>query len=179
MQTSISARARSAGVKRALCLAASVALAACGSDTTGPSGNGSTLTATIDGTSFVSITTIGVRTPALPNLPNGTVGVSGSDKVTLPYTLLAFSVPCVIGTYPLASTGNPVPQNASVTNLISTTAGAAWNAGGTAGGTGVITLSTLTATSASGVFSFTLVPQSGTGATGNKVVTNGVFNVKF
>jgi hypothetical protein len=46
-------------------------------------------------------------------------------------------------------------------------------------GNGSITVSELTVSRASGRFSFNLIANSVTGATGAKVVTNGVFNVTF
>ena len=46
-------------------------------------------------------------------------------------------------------------------------------------GSGTIAITALTGTSASGTFSFNLVANRGTGATGAKVVTNGRFNVTF
>ena len=46
-------------------------------------------------------------------------------------------------------------------------------------GSGTIVITDMTATSASGTFSFDLVANSGTGATGARVVTNGRFNVIF
>jgi len=42
-----------------------------------------------------------------------------------------------------------------------------------------VTVATVTATSAAGTFSFGAVGRSGTGATGMRVVTSGVFNVTF
>jgi hypothetical protein len=42
-----------------------------------------------------------------------------------------------------------------------------------------VTITSLTSTSAAGTFTLTLAPTAGTGATGNKVITNGVFNVTF
>jgi hypothetical protein len=42
-----------------------------------------------------------------------------------------------------------------------------------------VTLAAISATGASGTFSFTAVPLPGSATTGNKVVTNGVFNVTF
>ena len=166
--------------RRVLCLIAIAATAACGGSSTAPSQSqvtSSTLTATIDGASFTSVLTVGTRIPTLPNLPNGTVGVTGQDKLTVAHTSLTFAVPGVIGDYPLAS-ANPVPQNAALQIFISTTSGQQWTAGGAGGGSGTISLSTLTSTGASGTFSMTLVPLAG-GATGNKVITNGKFNVKF
>jgi FRG domain len=46
-------------------------------------------------------------------------------------------------------------------------------------GSGTVTLTRVTSTAATGTFLLTLVPLAGTGASGNKVVTNGVFNVTF
>ena len=45
-------------------------------------------------------------------------------------------------------------------------------------GSGTLTITTLTATGATGTFAFTASPLSGS-ATGSKVVTNGTFNVTF
>jgi hypothetical protein len=49
------------------------------------------------------------------------------------------------------------------------------------GGSGTLTIATLTAAGATGTFAFTAVPPQagGAGATGTKVVTNGTFNVTF
>jgi hypothetical protein len=47
------------------------------------------------------------------------------------------------------------------------------------GGSGLITISDLTATRGSGTFSFNLVADPAGGATGAKVVTDGAFNVTF
>jgi len=57
---------------------------------------------------------------------------------------------------------------------------ASWSATGTAGigGTGSITLTTLTANRAVGTFTFTAKPLAG-GAAGDKVVTQGAFDVTF
>jgi hypothetical protein len=46
-------------------------------------------------------------------------------------------------------------------------------------GTGTVTITTLTDQSATGTFTFGLVPVSGTGATGAVAVTNGKFSVTF
>jgi hypothetical protein len=47
------------------------------------------------------------------------------------------------------------------------------------GGSGTITITSISATGASGTFSGTLVAQAGSGASGNKVITNGAFTVTF
>jgi hypothetical protein len=46
-------------------------------------------------------------------------------------------------------------------------------------GTGTVTITTLTKTSAAGTFSATLVPEAISGATGSVVMTNGVFSITF
>lgn len=55
-----------------------------------------------------------------------------------------------------------------------------WSASQTqSGSSGTIEFTVLTANRATGSFSFVAVPAAGTGATGTKVVTNGVFDVTF
>ena len=138
------------------------------------------MTATINGKAFSAVVALAVRTSGGVIPPNGTVGVTGNDKFTLPYTILTITVPAVVGTYPLTPTGTPLIQNAAVTDLTTTTNGEQWTVGAAgSGGSGSITLSTLTATGASGTFSFTAIASTATGAAGTKVVANGKFNVKF
>jgi hypothetical protein len=47
------------------------------------------------------------------------------------------------------------------------------------GGTGSVTITAVTAAGASGTFTFTLGPDVTTGASGNKLISEGVFNVVF
>jgi hypothetical protein len=64
-------------------------------------------------------------------------------------------------------------------NLLPTSA-QSWTANsGTPDSSGTLTLTGISATGATGTFSFTAVATSGTGAAGTKVVTNGGFNVTF
>jgi hypothetical protein len=42
-----------------------------------------------------------------------------------------------------------------------------------------VNITSINATSATGTFSFTLVPVVGTGASGNRTVSNGSFSVTF
>jgi hypothetical protein len=137
------------------------------------------MTATIDGAQWnaISASVIAIKHPATAGLSNGTVGVSGTSSFTNPILIMALAVPAAVGTYSLgpATSG---PLNVSTASLQNTSAAAMWEAGAFTG-SGAITLSTLTATGATGTFSFNLVPLSGTTATGTKVVTNGVFNVRF
>lgn len=78
-----------------------------------------------------------------------------------------------VGTFPINGQSF---HNAQVT-LIPSGSTAAWVASA-AGGTGTIIITTLTSTTVAGSFSFTAVPTSSP-ATGNKVVTDGLFNLTF
>ena len=70
-------------------------------------------------------------------------------------------------------------SNASTLMLTITEAnGMAWAAGGTLG-SGQLNITSFTTTGASGTFTFTAVAMPGTPATGSKLITDGVFNVRF
>lgn len=57
------------------------------------------MSATIDGSGWTArATVLAIRTPALPNIPSGTVGVTGTNAFSN-YTLVTISVPAVVGTY--------------------------------------------------------------------------------
>ena len=137
-----------------------------------PNPNGrSSMSAVIDGVAWNAITVLALKTP-LPNNPTGVVAVSGTNAFSGAYIEIAFGVPATVGTHTLgsnsiANAALQIPNNRD--QWVSTTAGAS----------GTITLSTLTATGATGTFSLTLVPLPNTTTRGNKVVTNGVFNVTF
>jgi hypothetical protein len=73
------------------------------------------------------------------------------------------------GTYPLGGT--------SVAEY--TTGGLPQWSSGSSGGSGTITINSLTATGAQGTFSFVGGAVGGTGATGSKTVSSGTFNVTF
>lgn len=143
------------------------AAAGCGGDNTGPNGqtNGD-MTAKIDGASFTSVTTLAQR-----NTTNaGTIiGISGADAHG---TGLGFGfLDAGVGTYPI---GGLTPTNAT---LLDGT-GKVWTAGVT-GGSGTLTVTALDATHVAGTFAYSAVASAGSGATGTKAVTEGVFDVKF
>ncbi len=127
-------------------------------------------TATIDGASFVGL---GVTTVRSTVGGAAFLGVGGASGFTGNYILLALGFPAAVGTYNIGS-GSVADASMQIPNQNSL-----WSATATNGGTGTITVTSSTANSASGTFSLTLVPLGGTKATGNKIVTNGVFNVKF
>jgi hypothetical protein len=104
---------------------------------------------------------------------NGILSIAGGDN----RQLLSFAVTANrgSGTY---TTGVIDPNNVVVSTLSNVGGAAAWLSGPTFG-SGSVTITSLTSTSAAGTFTLTLAPTAGTGATGNKVITNGVFNVTF
>ena len=150
-----------------------LATAACSGSTTTPStttgpvvtAHGS-MSATVDGTRWDASATL------LPTVALGQVGVGGSDAFAN-YTAVSFAVPAVVGTYSLGTAAGD--RGSASVHFTTATRDMLWSL--TYGGSGSITLTTLTAAGASGTFSFTLGPQPPT--TGTKVVTNGVFNVTF
>ena len=144
-----------------------VAAVSCGGDNTGPNGqtNGD-MTAKIDGASFTSVTTLAQR-----NVTNaGTIiALSGADSHG---TGLGFAfVDAGVGTYAI---GGLTPTNATVLDGT----GKVWTAGATAG-SGTLTVTALDATHVAGTFAYSAVASPGTGASGTKEVTQGVFDVRF
>jgi hypothetical protein len=126
-----------------------------------------TLSATIDGVPWTA--SVSVQT----QFNNGILSMAGGDnRQTLS---IAVTANRGAGTY---TTGVIDPQNVVVSNLSMPGSTSAWLSGPTFG-SGSVTITSLTSTSASGTFTLTLAPTPGTGATGNKVLTNGVFNVTF
>jgi hypothetical protein len=97
----------------------------------------------------------------------GSLAVAGENTAGL---IVGFGAPAKTGA---TSVGLGSGTNGSVQQ-----SGRGWHATLT-NGSGSVTITTLTSSSASGTFSFTMVPLPNTGATGNRVITNGVFNVTF
>lgn len=130
-------------------------------------GNQGTVTARVDGTTFSGIVPGGGGTRTAVTL---VLFGQSNDNTTLTIGILNPAV----GVHAIGGlTGN--------TMLIQTRSCSAgtglWSA--IAAGSGSVTISTLTATGATGTFTGTLVAQAGSGATGNKVVTDGTFNLTF
>jgi hypothetical protein len=130
--------------------------------------SGSVITAAIDGAAFSGVAVTVQTTPGLQ------IYALGADALTDPHFSLGFAVQPTIGTgtYDLRS----LSESMWVV-LFDKTTGFTWSSDATDGG-GTLTISTLTSTSASGTFSATLAPGTGT-PPGAKVITNGVFNVLF
>jgi hypothetical protein len=169
-----------------LLIAAVFATTACGGSTSNPSapsGSGTpnppapagthrgTMSATVDGTRWDAVVISAAA------IQGGVLRIAGQDGLTTPFVALGVAVPPAVGTYTVsAATGATVAGSLDQTSN-SDPKLLQWNANFTFG-SGTITLSTLTATGASGTFSFTLVHIS-TPSTGTRVITNGVFNVTF
>jgi hypothetical protein len=134
-----------------------------------PSGRGS-MSATIDGTRWNAVVIIQAA------IQGGVLRVGGQDSMTAPFLALGVAVPPAVGTYTVsAATGATVAGSLAQVGVDVPLL--QWNANFTAG-SGTVTLTTLTATGASGTFSFNLV-HIVTASTGTRVITDGVFNVNF
>lgn len=153
-------------IRPAACIAlASLLIVGCGSDgSTGP-GSNSTMSANIAGAAWSgTLATQGVYTSNL-------LSVSGSNGTYQ----IAINIPnlTATGTYQLGAGNFGVAQVIHVTGNM-----AAWTTS-LVGGTGTVTVSTLSADRAVGTFSFTGMASPGTPATGSRAVTNGSFDVRY
>jgi len=119
--------------------------------------------ATIDGVLWTA-------TRVSAGIQSGSLVVVGFDSVL---TSINMSTPATTGT-------RTVSLNSMVQATLTSSAGA-WEADsfGVVTGSGTVTVLTLTATGASGTFSFTVTPVTGTAATGTKSIVNGTFSVIF
>ena len=164
---------------RSLVFALMVQTIACGGDNPGgPSGSGSgsggssgsmnrgTVTAIIDGVSYTGVVN------AASVIGAGNVNIASNNAaLTL---AISFAARAAVGTTVINSTSTTV-LNVITTN--GTTPTGSW-AASALGGSGSLTIATLTSSSVSGTFNFVAVPApppSGLGATGTKTVTNGSF----
>ena len=162
-------------VRSALALMLMLIMPACGSDGNpgSPSGSGGgggsslspgTMTATIDGVAWTGTINTAV-------VANGSLIVSAAVSPTS--SGIALASPAQVGTQTVGS-GSAV--TAVLLANVTSPSSESWLAAGPTG-SGSMTISTLTATSATGTFFFTLVPNPGTGQ--NRVVSNGAFNARI
>ena len=108
---------------------------------------------------------------ATASFANGILSIAGTD--TARSTTIGFAVTPTaagVGTYTLG------PSSSANAQLFVGNPASGWQAA-VGSGSGTITVTALTSTNASGTFSFSLVAVPGTGATGTKSITEGVFNV--
>jgi len=146
-----------------------------------------TISATIDGAVFNG----GVPAPyavytPIPAVPS--LGIPDQDFVSMQglcgdNTSLLILAKARVGTTTFGLNAiDPETKNVHVNSVqlqyrTASGAGGAWVTS-LIGGTGTITFTSVSRTSAAGSFSFTMVPVAGTTASGNKQVT-GTFNVRF
>lgn len=162
--------------------------AACGGSAVGPLGCAKGLvTATIDGATWVGgVPTGGATYQPVAGVP--ALGLPAQDFITMSatgadLTTLTLSARAKLGRAEAGlgvidpETRQPTVHNANLALRTSNNSAGAWNTN-ILGGSGSITLTSVSTTGATGSFSYTMVPQAGTVATGNKVV-QGTFTVTF
>ncbi len=142
---------------------------ACGGDNAGPSGSGS-LSARVDGSTWTANHGIGAaRTNSFISIA-GSVGATSNIAIAWPDEGTGtYTIPTPVGmnmNYGLYANGHVWQALAMGTQL-----------GGL--GTGSVTVTTLNAERVVGTFQFTAPAAASSGASGQKVVTNGVFDIKF
>jgi hypothetical protein len=122
------------------------------------------LSATIDGTAWSS---------QLPSavVKNNIVAIAGIDNALTTTVTIGFGALNGPGTYSLGF------GNSNAGSGIVIKSGKSWGSS-LQGGTGSVTLTTLTANHVVGTFTFS-APASGGGATGTSSVTNGKFDITF
>lgn len=142
----------------------------CGGDSGGPTPGQDLLRARVDGVLWGADLTLDA------SWSGGTLSVSGTGGAPGSFYSLTLTVTGVqaAGTFALgpATAGSSI-EISRIAQPIGTWVTAA------AGGTGTVTVAELTTSRARGTFSFTGGPVAGSGATGTKVVTEGVFEVRF
>jgi hypothetical protein len=119
----------------------------------------SSMSATIDGASWVASYVWATKIGANSAFPSGRLNILGTNGFTGQYEEVVVTVPAVVGTYSSDALDAGVFIPAAPPGLEEDLSG-------------TVTLATLTATGATGTFSFA-------GRVSHKGVTNGVFNVTF
>ncbi len=98
---------------------------------------------------------------------NGVLAMSGTDATGWTFGL---AIP--------ASGPGPVALSTGANAILTSPSNQNWSATHLDGGSGTIVVTSLTSNSATGTFSFVMVPSGG-GATGNRTVAQGTFSVTF
>ncbi len=161
---------------------------ACGGATVGPLGCAKGLmTGTIAGAPFTGGVPTGASTYT-PVAAQPALGLPALDFIVIQgtsadLTSLTLTARAKLGTSSLGAgvtdsdTRQPIANNASLATRANGAATGQWNTN-ILGGTGTITLTAVSTTGATGSYSLTMLPQAGSGATGNRVV-EGTFTVTF
>jgi hypothetical protein len=139
-----------------------------GSSSTGPGGGSADLSASINGSSWLGTDGAkATRTVAGGDTIISFGGANSNESIILG---LAFTDS---GPRTYLIGGFDEPSNALIEE------GAKGWAANVAGGSGSITIDTISATRLTGTFMFNAVPVSGSGASGDEAVTNGKFALSF
>jgi hypothetical protein len=139
----------------------------------GSAGGNPSMTALIDGVPWAAAT---VTTTSV----NGRLGIIGSNSTT--YSLIISLLPPAVGTFPINATSSSfATMTVPLSSVPTGQRVPQWQSQPPASAApgGAVVVSSYTPTGASGTFSFTLGPYLLTGATGNREITGGVFNVRF
>ena len=152
--------------KTAMCGLVLLLAVGCGGDDddpldVNPNDNGS-VTARVDGNTFTAATVVG-------SFSNGILaisGVQGSPAQSITFGLAATAP----GTFTVSET-SPV-------NAVFAVGNSTWLAAGGVG-SGTVTVTTLSSSRAVGTFNFVLAPNTPSGATGTRTITQGAFDVRY
>ena len=149
----------------AMCGLVLLLAAGCGGDDDDPldvnPDNGS-MTARVDGANFTAATVVG-------SFSNGILAVSGVQGT--PAQAITFGLAATApGTFTVSAT-SPV-------NAVYGVGNATWLAAGGVG-SGQVIVTTLSSTRAVGTFNFVLTPNTSSGATGTRTITQGAFDVRY
>ncbi len=146
------------------------------------------MTGTVAGAPFTGGVPTGASTYTPVGSATGLIGLPALDFIVIQgtsadLTSLTLTVRAKLGIQSLGAgatdsdTRQPTVNNASLATRANGAATGQWNTN-IVGGTGTFTLTTISTTGATGSYSLTMVPQAGSGATGNRVV-EGTFTVTF
>ena len=152
-------------VTKLLVVLAMFGATACGNDDpAGPGGGDGDLSATIDGDDWTAdLAAVATRT-------NNVIGIGAGDSHGDRSIGIGF-IDAGTGTYAISAT--------NATNALLIEGQKSWAASAGVGGSGSLVITTLTATRVAGTFSFNVVPNANSGATGNRTITNGEFDIEF
>ena len=167
----------------AVIVAASVALSGCGSSSNpaGPSNPGGSNNPGGPSNGSASMRVDGIQVNAISvsaQYANNLLAIGLGD---LRFTLGFAVVVTGPGTYavpPSSFTDPGVGNNAFLTETNGGSVIGGWHAAISTGGSGSVTITSLTSTAVAGTFRFTLIPSPVTSG-GNREITEGQFNIRF
>jgi hypothetical protein len=131
------------------------------------------MTATIDGASFEAVfINVGAGAPSTINV----VGTSDASASTVTQVSIYVDGVTGPGTFPLDS--GALPDGIALVTVTTASTPSQWSTT-TSAGPGSVTITSLSASHATGTFQFVAEPDAGTAATGQISVTSGAFDISF